>query len=82
MTSTRAPLSGEHFGRLQGRVVAGVVEQQHVAPGCDIAAQDVPARHHQVVAAAQHLGVRQATGGNDHDVGPFGQHRGPHRPGC
>ena len=63
-----------HLGRLQGRVVARVVEQQHVAAGLHVASQDVPARHDQFVAGFQYVGMRQTAGRNNHHVGRFGQH--------
>ena len=58
-----------HFGRLQGRMVTRIVEQQHVAPGLHVAAEDVPGRHHEFIAGAQHLGMRQAAGGDDDNIG-------------
>ena len=63
------------FRRLQRGVVAGVVKQQHVFPGFDIAAQNVPGGCHQFVAGLQHLGMRQPAGGDDDHVGVLSQHR-------
>ena len=65
---------GDHLGRLEPRVVAGVVVDQHVGAGPRVARQDVPGRDHEVVALRQHLGVGQAAGGDDHLVGLVGEH--------
>ena len=74
MISTLPPVCGDELGRLQAGMVAGVVEEQHVRARLDVAGDDVPGRHDQLVAGAQHLGMRQAAGGDDDDVGVFGEH--------
>ena len=55
-------------------MVARVVKDQHVLARFHIARQDVPGRTDQVVARAQHLGMGQPAGGDDHRVGVGGQH--------
>ena len=54
-------------------MIARIVKQEHTATGFDIAAQHVPTRHDQLIARVQDLGVRHATGGDDHHLGRFGQ---------
>ncbi|MNI99477.1 hypothetical protein D3C73_1585680 [compost metagenome] len=56
-------------------MVASVIKDQHILSRLDVAGDDVPSRYHQFIALFEHLGVRQATSGNNHNIRIFSQYR-------
>ena len=59
--------------RLHRRMIASIVEEQHIGAGFDVARNDVPARRDEIVARGEDFGMRKAAGRDDHDVGILGE---------